>query len=106
MINEKKQADLKKRMEEINIHEKDIEEKFITGSGKGGQKLQKTSSTVYLKHLPSNIEIKCQKHRSREDNRFFARRSLCEKLEEQLLGKKSPAEIKTDKIKKQKKKTI
>ena len=103
MITEKKRADLIIRMEKLHIHKKDLEEKFIAASGKGGQKLHKTSSTVYLKHLPSGIEIKCQKHRNREDNRFFAKRLLCEKLEKQLLGKKSPSEIKEEKIRKQKK---
>lgn len=103
MICENKWIELKERMKKLNIRDEDLEEKFITGSGKGGQKLQKTSSTVYLHHLPTHIEVKCQKHRMREDNRFFARRQLCEKLEETLLGKKSPQSIEREKIRKQKK---
>ena len=43
-------------------------------------KKNKTASTVYLKHLPSGMEIKCQESRSREDNRYFARERLCDKV--------------------------
>ena len=48
----------------------------------GGQKINKTSSCVYLKHLPTGIEIKCQQGRSREMNRYYARKELCQRLEE------------------------
>lgn len=58
----------------------DLVEKFILGSGKGGQNLHKTASTVYLKHLPSGLEVKCQESRSRDDNRYFARERLYDKL--------------------------
>src|SRR6185436_10588305 len=44
----------------LGIHESDLIEKFILGSGKGGQKVNKTSSCVYLKHIPTGIEVKCQ----------------------------------------------
>ncbi|MFW3145132.1 peptide chain release factor-like protein, partial [Legionella pneumophila] len=57
-------------MSNLHIYETDLSEKFIIGSGKGGQKLHKTASTVYLKHLPTGMEIKCQESRSREDNRY------------------------------------
>ena len=73
-------------MKKLGVKESDIHEKFITGSGKGGQKQNKTASCVYLKHVPSGKEVKCQKSRSREDNRFFARRLLVEELENERLG--------------------
>ena len=76
-----KQGELDKRMAKIGLAEDDLVEKFILGSGAGGQKINKTSSCVYLKHLPSGIEIKCQAQRSREMNRFQAREELCERLE-------------------------
>jgi protein subunit release factor B len=56
-------------------------EKFVRGSGAGGQKINKTSNCVFLKHLPTGVCIKCQMDRSREMNRFLARRELCEQLE-------------------------
>ncbi len=93
---------LQKRMEKLEIREEDLVEKFILGSGSGGQKINKTSSCVYLKHVPTGIEVKCQQGRSRDMNRFFARRKLCEELEERLEGVKSARRQKMEKIKRQK----
>jgi protein subunit release factor B len=92
MIQPKKWDDLRLKMKELGIHEEDLVEKFVLGSGRGGQNLQKTSSCVYLRHIPTGIEIKCQQDRSRDMNRYFARQSLCEKIETQIL------KIKTDKV--------
>jgi protein subunit release factor B len=88
-------------MQALGIHDSDLEEKFILGSGRGGQKINKTASCVQLSHLPTGLVIKCQKDRSREMNRFLARRELCRKLEEQLTGT-SREQQQADKIRKQK----
>jgi len=95
-------AQLEARMERLNITSEDLLEKFICGSGKGGQKINKTASCVYLKHKPSGIEVKCQRDRSRELNRFLARRELCDRLEEIRDGKKSPRQRAREKIRRQK----
>ncbi len=68
-------------MAKLGIREDSLVEKFVLGSGSGGQKINKTSSCVYLKHLPSGIEVKCQANRSREMNRFQARKEICDTLE-------------------------
>jgi len=68
-------------MASLGITEDNILEKFVRGSGAGGQKINKTSNCVFLKHLPTGVAIKCQIDRSREMNRFLARRELCEQLE-------------------------
>lgn len=68
------------RMSRLNISESEIEEQFIQGSGSGGQKINKTSSCVLLKHLPTRTVIKCQRSRSRELNRYYARQELCDKI--------------------------
>ena len=81
MVSPEKQAALDSRMAKLRIADDDLVEKFVLGSGSGGQKINKTSSCVYLKHLPSGLEVKCQAHRSREMNRFQAREDLCERLE-------------------------
>lgn len=91
MVSDDKWEALHKKMEALGIREEDLVEKFILGSGSGGQKINKTSSCVYLKHLPTGIEIKCQQERSRDLNRLFARRALCEKIETDIL------KIKTEK---------
>jgi peptide chain release factor len=101
-VKEEKLLEIQKRMINLGISENDIEEKFILASKKGGQKVQKTSSCVYLKHLPTGIEVKCQKDRLRETNRLFARRILCDMYEEKILNIKTKKQIKLDKIKKQK----
>lgn len=103
MINKNKWDKLKDWMIQLHIHEAELIEKFILGSGKGGQNLHKTASTVYLKHLPSGIEVKCQESRSREDNRYFARMRLCEKLHAIQSDEKTKAQEKIEKIKRQKK---
>lgn len=103
VIAQAKMDEILSRMKRLNIRDEDLIEKFILGSGRGGQKINKTASTVYLKHIPSGIEVKCGKDRSREINRFFARRELCERLEKELFGTKTPKEKKAEKLKKQKK---
>ena len=99
---EKKEA-LSSRMEELGINEHDLIEKFILGSGKGGQKVNKTASCVYLKHTPTRLEVKCQKDRSRDLNRFLARRELCDKIASSLKDKKTKKLREQHKIKRQKK---
>ena len=102
MPGSRKEEELRERMEKLGILEEDLVEKFIRGSGHGGQKINKTASCVYLKHEPSGIEIKCQQDRSRVMNRFLARRELCEQLEEIALGKKSARQQAREKIRRQK----
>lgn len=97
-----KWEELTARMQRLHIQEGDLVEKFILGSGSGGQKINKTSSCVYLKHLPTGIELKCQKSRSRDLNRLYARRELCERLEEQILQEKSARQQEIEKIRRQK----
>ena len=99
-----KLLDLAKRMEALGIKEADISEHFVRASGAGGQKVNKTSTCVVLKHIPTGLEVKCQIERSQSLNRFLARRILVEKIERQLLGAKSAEEQRIWKIKKQKKK--
>ncbi|MDP1608663.1 MAG: peptide chain release factor-like protein [Chlamydiales bacterium] len=101
-LSKEKTEELAKRMEQMDVREEDLIEKFILGSGKGGQKVNKTSSCVYLKHVPTGIEVKCSRERSRALNRFFARRELCEKLEEALLKEKSQKQQAFEKIRRQK----
>ena len=72
---------LRMRMQKLHVREQDLEESFIRGSGAGGQKINKTSSTVVLRHVPSGIEVRCQRERSQSQNRLLARHELCDRLE-------------------------
>ena len=102
MISKEKLDELHERMEQLGIKRDDLIEKFILGSGKGGQKINKTSSCVYLKHIPTEIEIKCQRDRSREMNRYYARKELCERIENKIQNKKSERQQEMEKIRRQK----
>jgi len=102
MISKEKIEELYRRMERLGIREEDVVEKFILGSGRGGQKVNKTSSCVYLKHLPTGIEVKCQQDRSRELNRYIARRELCDRFESQVSKVKSQKQQQMEKIRRQK----
>ncbi len=101
-ITERKTRELEKRMHNCNLLENDIEEKFVRSGGAGGQKVNKTSSCVYLKHIPSGLAVKVQKSRSQGLNRYYARKQMCELLENKLLGEESPEAKKIEKIRKQK----
>lgn len=103
-VSSEKAQQLAQRMAELNIQESDLEERFIRGGGPGGQKINKTSSTVVLLHRPSGIEIRCGQERSQSMNRFFARRELCERLAEKILGEKSKRQQEREKIRRQKRK--
>jgi protein subunit release factor B len=100
-VSEEKNRWLKERMEALGIYEKDIEEKFIRSSGSGGQKVNKTSTCVDLKHIPTGIEVKCMKERSQSLNRFLARRELVKRIE-RLSGQLKLGEIRIEKMKRQK----
>lgn len=89
---------------ELKIYPQDVEEKFVRGSGKGGQKINKTSSCVMLRYLPIGIEVRCQKHREQSSNRISAYKLLILKVEDVKKGRESERAKKIFKIKKQKQK--
>lgn len=80
MISEKKIEAIQKRMIELGIYEKDLAEKYTLGQGKGGQKAQKSYNSVFLKHIITGMTASSSASRSREENRFLARRLLCDKI--------------------------
>ena len=101
-VNPEKESQLLARMARLGIRECDLVEKFVLGSGKGGQKVNKTSSCVYILHTPTHIEVKCQRERSQSLNRFLARRELCDRLEERIQGVQSRRQQEIEKIRRQK----
>lgn len=100
---DKEQA-LAERMEKLGIREADIVEKFIRSGGHGGQNVNKVATCVYLKHLPTGFEVKCQQERLQSLNRFLARRILTDKIETAILGRQSAEEQRIAKIRRQKRK--
>ena len=86
-INPNKWLRIHTKMAELGIQEEDLEEQFVQGSGPGGQKINKTASCVILKYPHAKIVIRCQRARSRELNRYDARKELCERVEKQIREK-------------------
>ncbi len=101
-VSAEKIAALEQSMASLGIREEDLLEKFVRGSGSGGQKINKTSNCVFLKHLPSGVCIKCQIDRSREMNRFLARRELCDQLDAIRQGKAVAKTQAIEKLRRQK----
>jgi protein subunit release factor B len=100
-VSVEKRNGLRERMEALGIREEDLEEKFIRSSGSGGQKVNKTSTCVYLKHLPTGIEVKWMSERSQGLNRFFARRELVNRME-RLSGQMTDEDLEIKKLKRKK----
>ena len=95
-------AKIEEKMKLAGVFEEDLRESFILGSGPGGQKVNKTSSTVRLFHEPSGLIVKCGTGRSREDNRWLARRELAEKILEREHAAQSAKIQAREKIRRQK----
>ena len=102
MISPEKIEAIKRLMEEASVFEDDLEESFILGSGPGGQKTNKTSSVVRLAHEPSGVAVRVGESRSREENRWLARRMLAETILEREHKRKSAARQAREKIRRQK----
>jgi protein subunit release factor B len=102
MVSLEKEKLLREKMERLGVRKEDIVEKFIRSQGPGGQNVNKVASCVYLCHLPTGIEVKCQKERSQALNRYHARKILLEKIESAILGKLSEEQKRIEKIRRQK----
>lgn len=103
-VSPKKQLELEEKMVKLGIKEKDFEEKFIRSGGPGGQNVNKVSTCVVLRHVPSGLEVRCQRERSQLLNRFLARRLLVDRIETKRLGRISEENQRIAKIRRQKRK--
>eukprot|EP00934_Nitzschia_sp_Nitz4_P007460 Nitzschia sp. Nitz4//scaffold232_size35869//31724//33337//NITZ4_007815-RA/size35869-processed-gene-0.22-mRNA-1//-1//CDS//3329543354//7450//frame0 len=89
----------------IQLLEDDLKETFVRGSGRGGQKINKTSNRVMLVHIPTNLRVECQDTRSLQQNRKIARKRLKEKVDALLNGKQSKSGMKQQKAAEKRQKT-
>jgi len=88
----------------LGVKEQDLFESFIRSSAPGGQNVNKTSTCVYLKHLPTGIEVKCQRERSQALNRLLARQILLKKIEESTLKNIREERARLEKLRRQNRK--
>ena len=97
-----KRASLEEKIRRLGIRLGDIEESFTRGSGKGGQKINKTSNVVVLSYPPLNLTVRCQRERQRSLNRFIALRELVDEIELRLSPATSPRLKEATRVRKQK----
>lgn len=91
-------------MERLGVREADLEEHFIRSRGSGGQNVNKVSTCVVLRHLPSGITVRCEQERSQALNRFLARRALLDTIEARVQGAASKVQQERERIRRQKRK--
>ena len=101
-VSPEKEAQLARRMAELNVRESDIEESFVRSGGHGGQNVNKTSTCVMLLHRPTGLQVKCQATRQQGLNRFIARRLLLDKIEAMQRGYVDAQRAEIEKIRRQK----
>ena len=75
------EAPLRARFVSLGVQPDDVEETFIRGTGAGGQKINKTSSTVRLRYRPTGLDVRCQRERNQSVNRLLAWTELADRLE-------------------------
>jgi peptide chain release factor len=102
IISQEKEEALRERMMLLGVREEEFRETFIRSSGPGGQKVNKTSSCVFIVHLPTGLSVKCQQERSQALNRFLARRILLDRIERLQTGLVSAERMRIEKIRRQK----
>lgn len=95
-------AGVVQRLQALGVHAAEVTERFVRGGGPGGQKINKTSSTVTLRHEPTGVEVRCQRERSQADNRALAWAELADRLAERQQARLAAAQQAREKTRRQK----
>lgn len=103
-VSSQKEEALFAKMKRLGVREEDFAESFVRSGGPGGQNVNKVATCVVLRHLPTGLEVKCQRERSQALNRFLARWILLDKIEAKRLGVLSAERKRIEKIRRQKRK--
>jgi protein subunit release factor B len=94
--------DIEKRMRILGIKEADLIESFARSSGPGGQNVNKVSTAVTLRHLPSGISVTVQDSRSQAQNRKLARERLLDAIDGARRKARQAEIAKREKVRRQK----
>jgi protein subunit release factor B len=103
-VSETKERNLLEKMAALGLREEDIEESFVRSRGPGGQRLNKVSTCVQLRHRPTGLEVRCQKERAQAMNRYHARVLLARKMDTLIRGRESEERQRIEKLRRQKRK--
>lgn len=101
-VSPEKERALRARMQALGVRDEDLAEHFVRARGHGGQNVNKVSTCVVLRHIPTGLAVKCQRERSQALNRFFARRDLLDKLEARVRGAAAALAAERARIRRQK----
>lgn len=75
--------DYQENLVRLGLREEDFQETFVRSAGPGGQNVNKVSTAVELKHLPTGVSVTVQESRSQLTNRLLARERILEQITEQ-----------------------
>ena len=88
-------------MQELGVLESELEEIFARSGGPGGQNVNKVSTAVTLRHVPSGLRVTVQDSRSQALNRKLARERLLDAMERRRKDERALELSRREKIRRQ-----
>src|SRR3981081_4247064 len=92
---------IEQRMQALGITAAQLEEIFARSGGPGGQNVNKVSTAVTLRHLPSGLRVTVQDSRSQALNRKLARERLLDAMERHREDERAVERSRREKIRRQ-----
>ncbi|MFH1723449.1 MAG: peptide chain release factor-like protein [Elusimicrobiota bacterium] len=96
--------ELEGRMRDLGISRDEVQETFTRSGGKGGQHVNKVSTCVVVRHLPTGVVVRCDTERSQSRNRALAWKRLLDKIEERRRAARAARRAAAEKERRRKRK--